>query len=87
MTEALDNLIYLFGLMALGYGLGALRILKPETGDGLADFVFVVAIPVMLMKTLATADLPGGLAWQLWGAYFPAVAVAWVIGQTIIRRL
>ena len=33
-----------FGLIAIGYGARWLRLLRETTGEGLSDFVFVLAV-------------------------------------------
>lgn len=75
-----------FALVAIGYGLSAARWVKRETGDGLSDFVIVVAIPVLLFRTLATADFGGADPVPLWIAYFTGVAVTWVLATVTLRR-
>ncbi len=64
-----------------------LNYLSKETGEGLINFVFKVAVPILIFCTIATADLSGGDAWSLWAAYFIGVVVAWSMGTIIIRRV
>ena len=87
MDALTETLIYIFGLIALGYGAGRSGILKAETGEGVADFVFVVAIPVLLFKTMATADFGIAAPWAVWSAYFTAVLVTWIAGHFAIRKI
>ena len=81
------TLSYIFALIALGYGAAWSGLIKAETGEGIADFVFVIAIPLLLFKTLATADFGGLRPLQVWSAYFTAVTVAWVAGHFAVRRI
>ena len=85
MEALAETLAYIFGLIALGYLAGWSGLLKSETGEGIADFVFVVAIPLLLFKTLATADFEGLSPLPIWSAYFGAILVAWTAGHLGIR--
>jgi malonate transporter and related proteins len=87
MSSLLDTMILVFGLVALGYAFGRAGLLGSRTGDGLTDFAVTVAIPVLLFRTLVEADFSGARPWQLWGAYFSAVALCWVAGQFIVTRV
>lgn len=80
-------MLLVFGLVAVGYAFGRAGILGSRTGDGLTDFAVAVAIPVLLFRTLVEADFSGARPWQLWGAYFSAVALAWISGQLIVSHV
>ena len=64
-----------------------LKILSADIGDGLGDFVFKVAVPMLLFRTIANADFHGASPFRLWIAYFAGVFVAWAIGHLIATRL
>lgn len=87
MPATVDILLSIFGLIGVGYAVARTGLLKPEVGDGLSDFVFTVAVPVLLFRTLATADLHGVSPWGVWLVYFAAVAIVWVAGHQLIRRV
>jgi predicted permease len=70
----------------MGWLAARFDILKQETGNGIADFVFVVAIPLMLFRTLATAPLPGAPPWSYWASYFIALGLIWAGASLICRR-
>jgi predicted permease len=42
-----------------------------------------IALPALLFRTMITADFGAVAPWSLWGAYFAAAAVSWLIGQAI----
>src|SRR5689334_9317589 len=75
-----------FGLIGLGYLAARLRIITERTGDGLAEYVFALAIPFLLFRTIVEADLPPSLPWAYWTAYFAGVTVVW-IAATLLARL
>ena len=45
-------------------------MLDQATGEALPAFVFVVAIPMLMLRVLATADFSGLSAWRLWPPFF-----------------
>jgi predicted permease len=86
MNQIVAIVLPVFGLIALGYAAAWSGILRRETGEALSDFVFIIAIPVLVFRTLATAVFGGDSPWGLWVAYFSVFAVMWVIGTGTIRR-
>ena len=86
MLQTFDIVLPVFGLIGIGYAAAGLRLLPPESGQGLADFVFVVAIPLLIFRTVATADFSGGSPWLLWATYYIGFTVVWIAGTVAIRR-
>lgn len=78
---------YIFGLIAFGFSAAKFKLLKEGSGEGIADFVFVIAIPVLLVKTLSTADFGSTIPWKIWLVYFTAAGLTWVTGHQIIRKV
>jgi malonate transporter len=74
-----------FGLLALGYGARAINYIPERTGDGLADFVYSIAIPCLIFKTLTGVNLPEAQPWGYWFAYFGAVAIVWMMGTALAK--
>jgi len=75
-----------FLLIGVGYVLAAFRILGPTVSEALGQFVYIVAIPVLIFRTLINADLSGGVPVALWASYFLGVGVAWSLGTLVIRK-
>ncbi|GBE43446.1 membrane transport protein [bacterium BMS3Bbin10] len=77
-----------FGLIALGYGLARFGVLSEDAGKGLAEFVFSVAIPALLFRMMVTAQTPEGASpFALWGSYYAAAAVIWVLAALAAKYL
>ncbi len=76
-----------FGLIGLGYVIALSGLLSEQAGDGLAQFVITIAVPVMLFRTFATATLPDVLPWALWISYFTGILVTWISADVVIRRV
>jgi predicted permease len=87
MNQILTIVLPVFGLIGLGYALAKIGFLREDTGEGLADFVFSVAIPLLIFRVVATADFSGGTPWALWLAYYIGFTLAWVAGTIAIRRI
>ena len=87
MLELLGILVPVFGLIALGYGARALGLLGPRAGEGLSEFVFVLAVPTLIFRTMAEAKLPESQPWGFWLAYFAALAIVWAIASLAARAL
>ncbi|MBX3577182.1 MAG: AEC family transporter [Rhizobiaceae bacterium] len=87
MSPLTETILFIFGLVGLGYVSGLTGYLKPAAGDALSEFAVGVALPLLLFKTMITADFHGASPWALWGAYFSAVVVAWTAGHLMITRV
>ncbi len=87
MVEILAIVLPVFGLIGIGAAIAWSKLLSHASGDALSEFVFVVAIPLLIFRIVATADLSGISAWRLWLAFFAAFAVSWAAGTILIRRL
>ncbi|MDX3805939.1 AEC family transporter [Bosea thiooxidans] len=86
MLASLFVVLPVFGLIGLGYFARGTKLLRETTGEGLSDFVFVLAVPCLLFRTLAKADIPLSQPWGYWIAYFAGLAVVWVLAMLIASR-
>jgi hypothetical protein len=87
MLAALLVVLPVFGLIALGYLARWSKLLRESTGEGLSDFVFVLAVPCLLFRTLAKAEIPQAQPWGYWIAYFTGLAIVWALAMLIASRL
>ena len=81
MSDVFLNVVPVFVLILLGWLIVRMKYLEPTVGDALGDFVFRVAVPVLLFRTIAEADFRDGSPWPLWVAYFSGVAITWTLGH------
>jgi predicted permease len=86
MQTILNVIVPIFSLIAIGFLMARAKLLPAATGDALARFVFVVAVPLLLFRTLATADFGAANPLLLWLAYFGAVAITWTAATLLVRR-
>ena len=82
-----EIVVPVFAVIGLGYFCAWTRLFSERGSDGLSDYVYVVAIPLMIIRIFIEAKLPEGLPWGYWIAYFLGVAVVWAVGQTISAYL
>lgn len=87
MTFALDAVLPIFALIAVGWVLAATRLLGRPVGESLAVFAAKIGIPVLIFRTVVAADLGAVSPWLLWACYFPSAAVTWVLGHLAARRV
>lgn len=80
-----ETILLVFGIVGLGFLAARFRILGPGTGDGLADFVFVIAVPLLLFKTMSSTNFGAAAPWRLWLAYFSGILIAWIVSYLLVR--
>jgi predicted permease len=87
MSPLAETVLFVFGLVGLGYLSGVTGYLKPETGDALSEFAVGVALPLLLFRTMVDSDFHGSAPWALWATYFSAAAATWTVGHLVTTRL
>lgn len=84
MSPLVETVLFVFGLVAFGYLAGVTGYMRAEIGDALSEFAVGVAVPLLLFRTIISADFHGAAPWPFWGAYFSAVIVAWTVGHLVM---
>ncbi len=91
MSQIIDIVVPVFCLIGLGYLIARSGYLGEAAGDGLADFVFRVAIPILLARAIATAEFAPDEGWSVWlgfwVAYFSGVLVVWIGAVLLVGRV
>jgi hypothetical protein len=75
-----------FGLMLVGFAAARLRLFDETVADGLAAYVYTLAIPCLLMRTILHSQMPDAQPWGYWISYFAGVAVAWALAMLAARK-
>lgn len=70
MSLVADIILPVFGLVILGFVAGKAGWIKDAAIEGLSSFVFTFAIPVMLFRSIAIAELPPDIPWRYLIAYY-----------------
>lgn len=79
-----------FGIVGVGYGAAKTRLISDSASDGLAEYVFSLAVPILIFKTLSESKLPDAQPWGYWIAYFTGAfavfALAAVVAAKVFKR-
>ncbi|AXV17033.1 transporter [Neorhizobium sp. SOG26] len=87
MSTVFVNVVPVFILILIGWLTSKSGVLREGTGDALSEFVFKIAVPMLIFRTLAHAHFEGVSPFKLWIAYFAGVAFTWTVGHLMATRL
>ncbi|MGQ4274268.1 AEC family transporter [Terrihabitans sp. B22-R8] len=88
MPSLLSIVLPIFGLIAVGFLAAKLGWIGERVGEGLADYVFALAVPALIFRMLSESEAPiTSSPWGYWVTYFAAVAIVWAIAMVIARRV
>jgi len=87
VESILTTVLPVFGMIVLGYGFAKAKIFDAAAGRGLSLFVFNLAIPALLFKTVATMGAQQGAPWELWIAFFGGLFITWVTAGLVSRTV
>jgi predicted permease len=76
-----------FGLIGVGYGARALGAVSDRAGEGVSEFVFTLAVPCLIFRTLSRAEFPAVQPWGYWLSYFLGVAAVWAVAMALAIRV
>jgi malonate transporter len=87
-VEAVINITApVFGLGLLGYLAARLGWFPDKAAGGLARFVFDFAVPIMLARVLAHAQLPSAFPWPLLVSFYVPAAALYALGMLVSGRV
>lgn len=90
MDQALriaEIILPVFGVIGLGYVAASTGLLKEKTAEGVSDYVYTIAIPLLIFRTLSEAKFPDELPWAYWFAYFAGAFASWFLVQIVTAYL
>jgi predicted permease len=87
VLASLAIVLPVFGLIGVGYLSRSVGLVTDRTGEGLSDFVFNLAVPCLIFRTLVRADVPSVQPWGYWISYFARVALVWIAATWVGRRI
>ncbi|MGU3494612.1 AEC family transporter [Xanthobacteraceae bacterium A53D] len=76
-----------FGIVGLGYGASRTRLISDQASDGLAEYVFSLAVPILIFKTLSESKLPDAQPWGYWIAYFTGAFAVFGIATLVALKV
>lgn len=85
MTDSVDLVLPMVGLMLAGYLLARLRVFEANGIRGLATFVFLLAIPSTLFRGASAGTVQGAAGFGIVYAYFLGCFVVYAVGLWIGR--
>jgi len=85
MGAVLNTVAPVFGLIALGWLAARFKLLHESADKGLASFVFTIAMPALLFRTMATVTMPEGSSILLLTAFMGSAGITWVLATTLTR--
>jgi malonate transporter and related proteins len=85
MIAVLATVVPVFGLIALGFLAGRTGYISEAGIKGLPEFVFRMAMPVMLFRTIGSAKLPDVPISAILVSFFGAAALVWVLVSLATR--
>jgi len=83
MEAVLAGVLPVFGLLAIGYGAARWGFFDEAAQQGLSRFVFNFALPLLLFRSLARAELPSSPPWGLWLSYYMAMYSVYGFGMLV----
>lgn len=87
MGALLAIVLPVFGIVAIGWIAARTKLLSVEVGDGLARYVFTLALPCFLVSTIGNSVLPKDIPYSYWASYFGAMAAVWALTHRVTRRV
>ncbi|SDR27665.1 AEC family transporter [Pseudovibrio sp. Tun.PSC04-5.I4] len=75
----------IFALVGIGYTVAAIGYLDKSLGDILSKFCVSLLIPILLFRSLGSANLSGISPWGYWLTYYSSMAVMAFLGGLFVR--
>ena len=86
MAEIFTIIAPVFIIMMLGYGLGKTKLFPEGSSAILIAFVWYVAIPALMFRSLAPKDLPSANELVFVATYYGCLYVVYTLGMLLTRR-
>jgi len=86
MLPVFLNVAPIFILIFLGWIIAKANVLQASAADVFGAFVFKFALPILVFRTLSTADFDDASPFALWSAYFLGVVFTWTVAHLIATR-
>jgi len=88
MQDVIAIVLPVFGLIGIGFAAAKLGLVSVRAGDGLADYVFAIAVPALIFSMLSETEASMTASpWGYWLSYFLGAAIAWAIAMVVAQRV
>ncbi|UCH74412.1 MAG: AEC family transporter [Rhodospirillales bacterium] len=81
MESVLDSILPTFTIVLIGWLMAKLRLFRQIGVDGVAQYVFGVAVPLLLFRLTARATIPAEIPWGFLLSYYLGAVLTFVIGM------
>lgn len=81
MNAVVTVVVPVFGTVGVGYALARAGLFDRDTGAGLVRFMYYLAIPALLFRSLATARLPPSVPWHFLAAFYGPVILTFLLAR------
>lgn len=85
MKIAFEIILPIFGVLGLGFFAAYSGKFSPAANRGLSLFVFDFALPIMVFRAIARADLPEEIPWGYLVSYFAGAFISFGSAMLITR--
>ena len=83
MDIIVNNIAPTFTIVLIGWLMARLRLFRQIAIDGVAQYVFGVAIPLLLFRLTARAEIPADIPWGFMLSYYLGAFLAFGIGMMV----
>lgn len=84
MANVLVVVLPVFGLIGIGFAAAKTGLVSIRAGDGLADYVFAIAVPALIFTMLSESEASVTTSpWGYWLSYFAGAAICWAAAMAI----
>jgi len=83
LESVLDNILPTFTIVLIGWLMAKLRLFRQIGVDGVAQYVFGVAVPLLLFRYTSKATIPAEVPWGFLLSYYLGAGIAFIIGMLV----
>jgi len=83
LESVLDSILPTFTIVLVGWLMAKLRLFRQIGVDGVAQYVFGVAVPLLLFRYTSRATIPAEVPWGFLLSYYLGAGLAFVIGMLV----
>jgi len=87
LPVVVEVIVPVFGVVALGYLIGAIRWMDSAAVRGLSLYVFNIAIPLLLFKAMSTVTLPTQMPWGYVFGFFACALGCFLVVFWLMRAI